>query len=256
MHGKTDAAAFTAAAFFCGDAAVPNRVAIDNVGHASLRVVTRHGAEFGDAVNQLLVVPTEFEQIQREYPIFFRKDQDGSFQSVALVGFDRGENLILDGHQWNAHYVPAVQRRGPFFIAVRPSDGEPIIHVDLDDPRVGEGEGEPLFKPHGGNAPYLDHVADALLTIHEGLGAAPAMFALFEELGLIQPIELNVDLGDGLTYRIPNFFTVGAEQFAALTGEALDRLNRSGFLPAAIFVRSSLGNIERLIELKNARRSA
>lgn len=233
---------------------MPNRVALNNVDHAALKVAPRAGAEFGDAVNQILLVPAEFEQAQREFPIFFRKDQNGAFQSVALLGFERGENLFLDGKAWTSRYVPAVQRRGPFFAAV-PEIGEPKIHVDLDDPRVGTDDGEPLFKPHGGNAPYLEHAAEALITIHEGLAAAPAMFALFEELGLIQPVALNVDLGDGLTYNLPNFFTVGAEAFAALDGEGLERLNQSGFLPAAILVRSSLGNMSRLIELKNARRA-
>jgi hypothetical protein len=230
-----------------------NRVLLDNVDHQALKVVPRHGAEFGDAVNQLLVVPTEYEAVQREFPIFLRKDPDGQFQSVALLGFERGENLFLDDGRWNARYIPAVQRRGPFFVAIRP-DGDPMIHIDLDDPRVGAPEGEPLFMPHGGNAPYLEHVAEALFTIHEGLAVAPAMFALFDELGLIQPIELNVDLGDGLSYTIPNFFTIGQEPFAALSGEALERLNRSGFLAPAVFIRGSLGNLNRLIELKNRAR--
>lgn len=129
-----------------------------------------------------------------------------------------------------------------------------MIHVDLDDPRVGDNEGEPLFKPHGGNAPYLEHVADALFTIHEGFAASRAMFAAFAEFDLIQPVEVNVDLGDGLTYNIPNVFTVGAQQLASLDGESLQRLNQSGFLAAAILVRASLGNIDRLIQLKNGRR--
>ena len=233
---------------------MPNLKVLDNVEHAALRVAPRHGADFGDAVNQLLVVPTEFVEVQREYPILFRKDQDGAFQAVALLGFDRGENLFLDGEQWNARYVPAVQRRGPFFMAVRPSDGEPIIHIDQDDPRVGGVEGEPLFKPHGGNSPYLDHIAEALFTIHEGLAAAPAMFAAFAELGLLQPIELNLDLGDGLTFSLSDFFTFGAQQLAELPADALESLNRSGFLAAAIFARASLPNMNRLLQLKNQKR--
>lgn len=231
-----------------------NRVALNNVDHAALKVVPRAGPDFGDAVNQLLLVPTEFEAATREYPIFFRRDQDGNFQAIALLGFERGENLFLDGDRWTTRYVPAVQRRGPFFIAVRPDSGEPIIHIDLDDPRVGESEGEPLFKPHGGNAPYLEHVAEALFAIHEGLAVAPRMFASFQELELLQPVELNVDLGDGLTVNIPNLFTIGSEQFAALGGDQLADLNRSGFLSAAVLARASLGNVAHLIDLKNRKR--
>jgi len=233
-----------------------NRIPLDNVEHHALRVAQWGSTEL-DKVNQTLIVPTEFEDAQREYPIFFRKDADGKFVTIALLGFDKGENLFLDGEHWNARYIPSVHRRGPFFLGVRETGDlgeakrELTLHIDLDDPRVGETEGEPLFKAHGGQTPYLEHVADALHTIHDGMQAAPAMFSLFEELELIQPIQLNVELGDGLTYNLPNFFTVGEQQFRSLAGEGLERLNRSGFLAAAIFVRASLGNIARLIELKN-----
>jgi hypothetical protein len=131
-----------------------------------------------------------------------------------------------------------------------------MIHVDLDDARVGAADGEVLFKPHGGNAPYLEQVAEALGTIHDGLTAAPAMFALFNELNLIQPVQLNVDLGDGLTYNLPNFYTIGADEFASLSAHDLQRLNRSGFLAAAVFVRPSIANVRRLIEIKQRKRAA
>ena len=236
--------------------AVAKRVVLDNVEHHALRVAPRGSPDL-DRVNQTLLVPAEFEEAQREYPIFFRKDAEGKFVAIALLGFEKGENLFLDGDRWNARYIPAAHRRGPFFLGVRETEElgetrrELALHIDLDDPRVGESEGEPVFKPHGGNSPYLEYVMHALYTVHDGLRVAPAMFAAFEEFGLIQPVELNVEIGDGLTYSIPNFFTIGADQFSALGGEALERLHRSGFLAAAVHVRSSLANVERLIERKS-----
>lgn len=233
-----------------------NPVLLDNVEHGALKVQHRHGLEFGDAVNQLLVVPTEFEEVQREYPIFFRKDPDGALHAVALLGLDRGENLFLAKDRWTTQYIPAVQRRGPFFIAVPPDqDCEPTVHIDLDDPRVSESVGEPLFKPHGGNTPYLEQVAHLLFTIHEGLAVAPRMFAAFEEFDLIESVAVNIDIGDGLTYDLPDLFTISADRLSALTGASLERLHRLGFLGAAIFVRSSLGNVARLIELKKLKRA-
>lgn len=242
---------------------MPNLKLLNNIDHADLRVVVGHGAALGDAVNQVLVFPTEFQNVQREYPILFRRDDGGAFQSVALLGLDRGENLFLDDYGWNARYVPAIQSRGPFFIGVQRREGddaaddaEPMIHVDLDHPRIGKSEGEPVFLPHGGNSPYLEYVAGVLRTIHEGMRMSGPMFAAFEEAGLLEPVQLEIKLNDAEQYKLPDFYTIGAQRLATLDGERLERLNRAGFLPAAIFACASLENISRLIELKNRKAAA
>lgn len=236
-----------------------NRVTINNVDHAGLRVATRHGADFGDGVNQVAIFPTEFEAVQREYPILFDRDAEGGFQAVALLGLDRDENLFLDGDRWRTHYIPALQRRGPFSIGLQSrGDGgepEPMIQIDLDDPRVG-GEGEPLFLEHGGNAPYLEHVADVLRTIYAGVDMARPMFAALDALGLIQPVALEIMLSDVERYNIGDYWTVDRERLARLDAPALQEMNRAGFLYPAFLAIASLGNVGRLIELKNAKRAA
>lgn len=227
------------------------RVPVDNVEHAKLRVIER--ASDDARVNQALVVPAEFEQLQREYPIMFRRDDDGDFQSLAIFGLERRENLFLDGDSWTTRYVPATLRRGPFFLGVgeEPDQLNPVLLIDLDDPRVSESEGDPIFLPLGGGAPLLQDVGDALSTVHEGLAQSRTMFALFAELELIAPVEIDVDLGDGTHYRLADFFTISGDAFAALPGAALERLNRTGLLSAAVHARSSLGNIKTLVELKS-----
>jgi hypothetical protein len=225
------------------------RVELDNVEHARLRVAARATSE--QLVNQALVVPSEFEALQREFPILFRKDADGEYQAVALLGLDRGENLFLREGEWIAHYVPATLRRGPLFLAIGGDEAEePGILIDLDDPRVSETEGEPLFLAHGGAGSFLQQAAQALRTVHEGLESGRKMFALFNEFDIIAPVEIDVGLGDGTRYRIPSVFTVSGERLSELDGASLEALNRAGFLAAAIHIGSSLANINRLIELK------
>lgn len=233
-----------------------NRALLNNVDHADLRVIAQHGPEFGDAINQALVFPTEFEALQREYPIFFRKDANGAFQAIVLLGLDRDENLFLDGGGWNARYVPAVQQRGPFSIVLQPpragegGEPQPMIHVDLDHPRISREEGEPLFLPAGGHAPYLQHVSRVLGAIYDGLEVGGPFFAALDGLGLIEPVEVEAQVEGGRTYVIPGLFTVGEAGLAALGGEDLERLHRSGALRAAYAVRSSMANLQRLIDAK------
>ena len=237
-----------------------NKVLLNNVDHADLKLATGHGAAFGDEVNQMLVFPTEFGDLQREFPILFSKDDDGAFQSVALLGFDRDENLFLGEDGWRTRYVPAIQQRGPFSIVLyERQDGggrrEPMVHVDLDDPRVGSEDGEPLFLRHGGNSPRLEQVTRTLQVIHSGQEMASTMFAAFAEVGLIEPVRLEIKLSNTEEYVIPERYTIAAERLAALDGARLERLNASGFLQLAFHALSSLGNIARLIELKNEKRS-
>ncbi|MEO9130832.1 MAG: SapC family protein [Sphingomonas sp.] len=231
-----------------------NRVALNNVDHGDVRVIARNAAEYGDSVNQVMIFPTEFEEIQRDYPIFFHRDANGAFQAIALLGLDRDENLFLGENGWQGRYVPAALQSGPFTIAMaeQHSGGhEPMIHIDLDNPRVSNNEGLPLFLPHGGNAPYLEHITRVLRAIYAGLDAMAPMFAAFEEAGLIQPISVEIQLSDVRKYVLPDLFAISMDALAQLEGPRLERLHKAGFLALAFLVAASLGNVSRLIDLKN-----
>ena len=87
---------------------------LNNVEHKDLRVVLRYGDEFGDNVGSVLTFPTEFADVQREYPIFFRKDPaSGEYQSIALLGFEKGENLFLEAGAGTPSICPAWSPAAP-----------------------------------------------------------------------------------------------------------------------------------------------
>lgn len=223
-----------------------DRVPLDNIDHADLTVAIRYGADLGDAVNQMLVFPTEFEQVQREYPIVFRQ-QDSAFYAVALLGLDLNENLFLRGDRWQARYVPAIRQRGPF------GRTDDTIQIDRDDPRVGTGDGEPLFLRHGGQAPYLQHIARVLDVVAEGQRSMAPTFAALAEAGLLHPTQIAIDLGDGQSYVVPDIHVVAQDRLAALDGATLQRLSQSGVLRIAYMAAASLENINHLIALRQER---
>lgn len=227
---------------------------LDNVNHGSLRVLTGHGAAFGEAVNQVAVFASEFADVQRDYPILFRRDEQGMLQALAILGLGRDENLYLDGDRWDAFYIPALMRRGPFMIGFT-DDGEPVIHVDLDHPRiVADGsKGEPLFLPQGGHAPALEAAVDALRTIHIGVEAANALTTLFTELKLAEPVQLQVSVSDTEVVDFEGYLAVTPEKIASLDGATLERLNKAGLLEVAVFAAASLTNMSRLIAYRQRR---
>jgi hypothetical protein len=232
---------------------------LNNIAHKDLRVSARYGAEFGDDVGMVQAFPTEFAELQREYPIFFRQDADGRFDAVALLGFDRNENLYLRDGNWNASYLPGAIARGPFLIGFQEqlADGrtrkEAVVHVDLDHPRLAGGQGHPVFLPHGGNSPYLERVIDVLHGIHEGSQAGQAMVAALQALELIQPVALDVRFDDDHGVNLTGLYGIDRERLAALDAASLHDLHRSGWLEGVYLVLASLYNMRRLIAEKQRR---
>ena len=232
---------------------------LDNIAHHDLRVSTRFGAEFGDDIGMVQAFPTEFAELQREYPIFFRKDAAGDFQAVALLGFDPRENLFLHHGGWNAGYLPGAVARGPFLIGFQEQqvDGQlrtqPVIHVDLDHPRVLAGQGEPVFLPQGGNSPYLEHVITVLRGINDGVQAGREMFAALQALDLIQPVTLDVRFDAEHGTNLTGLYGIDRDRLAALDADALSGLHRAGWLEGVYLVLASLYNMRRLIAEKQRR---
>lgn len=235
-------------------------VMLNNVAHKDLRVIRRFGAQFGDNVATVLTFPTEYAEIQREYPIFFRKDPTtNEYQSVALLGFEKNENLFLEGETWRANYIPGIVARGPFLIGFQEQEvegdvrKEPVIHVDLDHPRVSRTEGEPVFLPQGGNSPYLDYIANVLRGIRDGLEVSKTMFTVFQEFGLIEPVKVEIKLNEAQAYSLVGLETINQARLASLDGPALEKLNKSGFLQGAFLVATSLSNVQKLMAMKQRR---
>jgi hypothetical protein len=235
-----------------GNCTMTNRVVLDNVDHHDLRVALRHGAAHGDAVNQALLLPSEFAEAQRDFPILFRRDSEHGLQAVALLGLDRDENLFLEGDRWTSRHIPLLLQRGPFSLGTT-ERGDGIVHIDLDDPRVGAADGAPLFLPQGGSARYLEHITRILGLIRSGAEAAPRMYAAFDALGLLQQLALGIAIDDERRYTIPDMLGITSEGLAALGARELELLNSDGYLESAFLIAASLGNVQRLIERKLAR---
>lgn len=231
-------------------------VLLNNIDHHDLRVITARGAPYGD---DTMLAPTffrEFRELQAYYPIVFQKSGDGGLQPVALLGLRQNENLFLDGPHWDAHYLPTAIERLPFLIGI--ADDEPMIHVDLDHPRVvrGDGQGEPVFLEHGGITPFLERIASVLRLLHEGLQDNTDFIAALQRHELLEPFSLDIELNDGSQHRLSGFHTIHEQRLQQLDGAALLELSRAGYLEAAYMALASLSHLRDLIERMNRRHAA
>ncbi len=237
-----------------------NHALLNNVDHKDLRIITTRSAEMGDNVMSTLTFPDEFRSLQAHYPIFFHKDMGtGEFCALAMFGFEEGENLFLDDAGWDATYLPLTIERQPFLIGYQSAEDagdrerQTYIHIDMDSPRVSETEGEPVFLEHGGLTDYLQRINAVLRTIDESMNRNQGFFAALQELELLESFTLDVELNDGSKYRMVGYYTINEDKLGELDGQALEKLNREGYLQPVYMAIASLSNIRDLIERRNRR---
>ncbi len=228
-----------------------NPVLLDNNTHRDLRVVTTRGAAWGDDLMTTPVFLSEFRSVQSHYPIVFQPSEGGGMQPMALLGLRVGENLFLEPQGWDAHYIPLAMERGPFMIG-RAGD-QLMIHVDIDSPRIGRGEGEPVFMPHGATSEYLERVNSVLAAIHQGVESMPAFIAALGRHELLESFVLDVEAADGSQNRLSGFYTVNEERLAALDATAIADLHAQGFLAPIYMTLASTAHFRDLIERHNKR---
>ncbi|WP_310498525.1 SapC family protein [Sandarakinorhabdus sp.] len=233
-----------------------NHQILNSADHGALRVHTQAGADFGDAVMACMTVPDEFRRVQGHFPVVFRRDvESGAFSALALLGFENGENLFLEGGRWDARYRPLALAIQPFLIG-RPSaqTGEAQVHVDMAHPRISaDGEGVRVFDDAGQPSPYLEAIARSLGELDHGHRQSPAFFAALEHHGLLEPFTLDVPLDDGSRHSLVGFHTIDEERLAALNGKALGALHEAGHLMPIFMAMASLSHLGELVARKNAR---
>ena len=154
-----------------------------------------------------------------------------------------------------ARYVPAMIAKGPFMIGYQQQDGqsEPVIHVDMDHPRISPdaGEGTAVFLPKGGQSGYLQKIASTLQRLDTGQKEADLFYREMEHLNLLVPVNFTLTLNLGEKISVEGHETICSETFASLPSHTLSELHRKGWLNYIIFLQSSLANMNWLIEMKN-----
>ena len=239
---------------------------LNNIAHEQVRVNPHFSAALGDNVVSTVTYLTEFSEAQKEYPILCKKNSDtGEYQAIVLLGFQKNENLFLTAINsetqrylgWRAEYVPAAIARGPFSIGIQrriESGSEvhsPVVHIDMNHPKIMTDNGESLFLESGGNSQYLSHITNNLETINNGMHLTKLMFDAFNKYQLLEDVVLDIEFQNQEKLKIAGFETISVSKLSSLNGVALEELNKAGFLQAAYFICSSMSNMRKLIDWKN-----
>jgi hypothetical protein len=236
---------------------------LTNDQHRSITVDTRARPEYGDMVNRAVALSAEFNELHREYPLLLRKTEDApGFVAHAILGFEKDENLFVEGDRWTSTFIPATLARGPFSLGyIRAEDGantpagmkaEMRVMIDEQHPRL-RADGQPVFLPLGGESPYLDGIKRILQTVDAGLRIDRLLYRELVAMDLLEEVKIEISVFAELRYDFSGYYTINQEKLAALNAEQLLRLHRLGLLGPVYFLISSLGNFQRLVNLKIAR---
>lgn len=237
---------------------MPNHQLLDNITHKDVHVITKQGPQLGDNISYSHVFISEFRDVQAHYPIFFQTNaKSGQLEVIALFGLADQENLFLTDDGWQASYVPLSIQRRPFLIGYQEKveDGvvsdEPVMHIDMESPRISYNQGEAVFLPQGGQSPYLEHVSSTLMAIVEGDKQTRHFIDTLLQHDLIESVEIKVTLDDGSSHAMNFLSTINEEKVAQLKDEAVADLHRQGYLKAIHMMLASMPNMSHLIALKN-----
>jgi hypothetical protein len=228
--------------------------------HLAVRVDTRALREYGDLVNRAVAFSSEFEDLHKEFPLLVHRGEGGLFTAHAILGLDRDENLFVEGDRWITRTMPASLARGPFSLGYVRSDGAgedsppADIKVLLDEqhPRL-RGDGIPVFLPLGGESTYLEGIKRVLQLIDGGLQADRVLYPELVSMGLLEEVNIRITVDSDLQYGFDGYYTINTERLQDMGGDQLQRLHRLGMLFPIFCLVSSLGNFQRLINLKRAR---
>ncbi|WP_078083454.1 SapC family protein [Microbulbifer mangrovi] len=237
-----------------------NTVALNNESHRNLKVITRRGAEYGEATHLVPVVANELRNLVLEYPVCITKDPNtGQFSLCALLGFEPGENLYLQEDNWDAQYIPMHIRRQPFMVGYRNpeaavgEDRGAVITLDLDSKRVTEADagGERLFDDQGNNTPFMQQVSELLGQLMAGMESTTAFLTVLSDSDLIEPAHINVQFASGEQKRYEGLYTVNEDKLQKLDADKLVNMHQHGYLQAAYWLGASMGQVRKLIQRKN-----
>lgn len=236
-----------------------NHALLDNITHKDLKVLPGYRPGEGFDFSTARVFPMEFSELQVEYPIVLTRNKEtGHFEPVVLLGLSKGENLFLAPHGWDARYIPLAVERQPFLIGFQETmdsgipQRQPVVHIDMDHPKVSMTEGEPVFLPHGGESPLLERISSVLMAIHQGNEINQVFSKLLVGLDLVESSTMEFTLANGEKHTLAGLHIINEERLTALNGDALEALHQKGFLQCIYMMLASMPNFRKLIDRKNA----
>lgn len=242
-------------------------VALDRREHRRLRMEPLSDLSVTRDMHGVFIAVAEFGEACKEYPVVYArvgKDEQGrdEIAPMAVLGFDRGENLYLKGSRWDVRYVPAFVLRYPFAMS-RVDEQRSVVCIDREwagwteaDADDAAAPGRALFDASGEPTPFLQETRRFLDGFEAETERTRLFGALLRDLGLLEDKRFEATLPGGETLLFEGFLAVNEERLKALPDATVLELHRNGVLAQLALQHASLTNMQRLVERRIEARAA
>ncbi len=226
--------------------------ALNNAAHRQIRVDQEQVHAHAAQLNMVPVVLGEFLKLCVQYPIVLTKNgSTGQFTCIALLGFEKQENLFWKQDRWDALYVPLQVSRQPFFLGTE-ADQQKVICIDTMHPSVKQTHGEAIFDEHGGETAYLQQVKQMLAALLDGEEQTDRFMRKLLALELVRPMRLEIEFANRQKQRIEGLYAIDEARLKGLPAEIVAELHALEYLGPIYTMLASLGHIYSLVQRKNA----
>lgn len=202
---------------------------------------------------------SEFAPAIRDYPVIFISGDAGkSYVAMILLGVEAHQNLFVDDSDvWEpAAYLPAYVRRHPFCMTrVSVNGQEQAERVACVEKTALQAKGTALFDDKGEPLPVWDGLRKLLFEFEADIGRTEEMARQLHELQLLEPFSAQAMPSGEQPMTLTGMYRVSEERLHALPAETLQELARSGVLARTYLHLLSLGNFQRLLDRRAARRA-
>jgi hypothetical protein len=223
--------------------------------HGKLKLKPHPGFVHAKDRNLVALNVSELGRACGNFPIVLaRNPNDGRLVLMAMLGIRSGENSYFGEQFWESTYVPLAVQRHPFIVGLDDRvTGAPKLAtcLEIDSACLSESDGLPLFNSDGTEGDVLRNANQLLRNMFEAGQFTENFVAKLEELELVVPFDIDLQLPRGAVNRITGLYTLDENRLKALSAEQLKDLQNRDYLAPCHLMLVSLYQLNQLIRLRN-----
>lgn len=230
-----------------------NFVPVRKEQHQNLKLASKRDLAHVAGQHIISLTAAEYAQASASFPVLLVKNPESPrYRSVAMLGLESGENLYHKDEKWSGLSLPQSVGMAPFSLGLDPDKENTLTAcVDIDSALVGEDKDLALFDADGKESELLANVQNSLGRLYENEKMTENFIKELEENDLLQEIELNIDLSSGEKKKLTGIFTINEDKIKALADDKVLDFHKRGLFVPIYAMLGSLGQINRLVQLRN-----